>query len=248
MSSACPRLTCKAAGSLRRVPPSEPDSYGMLPDEMDRPSTFWERSPLCRVDPFEPNRVWFTIRTTGTHTVRALLLLLLLLLLPKTPPSVPTPRDCCYSCGWSPARHIATGAPLPCRIFQPNEFACPHPQGPFKFGRATYDATGATIQGPPECCSYTFNEASWGLNSKVNIRVRVCVHCCSKLPECCSCTYNEANLCGSAATHCVALHGALGRLLFANTGPALRPLPAVTQKGQVTSFTGGVSRSGLVIG
>jgi hypothetical protein len=51
-----------------------------------------------RVDPFEPNRVWFTIRTTGTHT------------------------------------------------------------GPFKFGRATYDATGATIQGPPECCSYTFNE------------------------------------------------------------------------------------------
>lgn len=85
MSSACPRLTCKAAGSLRRVPPSEPDSYGMLPDEMDRPSTFWERSPLCRVDPFEPNRVWFTIRTTGTHTVRALLLPLLLLLLPDAP-------------------------------------------------------------------------------------------------------------------------------------------------------------------
>ncbi|KAI7839161.1 hypothetical protein COHA_007051 [Chlorella ohadii] len=53
-----------------------------------------------RVDPYEPNRVWFTIRTTGTHT------------------------------------------------------------GPFKFGRATYEATGATIQGPPECCSYTFNEAS----------------------------------------------------------------------------------------
>lgn len=112
----------------------------------------------------------------------------------QTPLSVPTPRDCCYSCGWSQARHIATGAPLPCRIFQPNEFACPHPQGPFKFGRATYDATGATIQGPPECCSYTFNEASWGLNSKVDIRVRVCVHCCSRLPECCSCTYNEANL------------------------------------------------------
>lgn len=33
-------------------------------------------SPTCclyclarRVDPYEPNRVWFTIRTTGTHTV-----------------------------------------------------------------------------------------------------------------------------------------------------------------------------------
>ncbi|EFN53430.1 hypothetical protein CHLNCDRAFT_136655 [Chlorella variabilis] len=51
-----------------------------------------------RVDPYESNRVWFTIRTSGTHT------------------------------------------------------------GPFSFGRATYPATGATIQGPPECCSYTFNE------------------------------------------------------------------------------------------
>lgn len=27
-----------------------------------------------------------------------------------------------------------------------------------RFGRATYDATGVNIQGPPECCSYTFNE------------------------------------------------------------------------------------------
>ena len=51
-----------------------------------------------RVDPYEPNRVWFTIRTTGTHT------------------------------------------------------------GAFKFGRATYAATGSTIQGPPECCSYTFDK------------------------------------------------------------------------------------------
>jgi hypothetical protein len=55
--------------------------------------------PSPRVDPYERNRVWFTIRTSGTHT------------------------------------------------------------GPFKFGRATYEATGRTIQGPPECCSYTFNEA-----------------------------------------------------------------------------------------
>ena len=53
-----------------------------------------------RVDLYEPNRVWFTIRTTGTHT------------------------------------------------------------GPFSFGRATYAATGNTIQGPPECCSYTFNPVS----------------------------------------------------------------------------------------
>ncbi|KAL4853143.1 hypothetical protein ACK3TF_005837 [Chlorella vulgaris] len=52
-----------------------------------------------RVDPYEPNRVWFTIRTSGTHT------------------------------------------------------------GPFKFGKATYEATGVNIQGPPECCSYTFNSA-----------------------------------------------------------------------------------------
>lgn len=51
-----------------------------------------------RSDPYEKNRVWFTIRTSGTHT------------------------------------------------------------GPFKFGSATYNATGATIQGPPECCSYTFNK------------------------------------------------------------------------------------------
>jgi hypothetical protein len=58
--------------------------------------------PSPRVDPYERNRVWFTIRTSGTHT------------------------------------------------------------GPFKFGRATYEATGRTIQGPPECCSYTFNEVSGG--------------------------------------------------------------------------------------
>ena len=55
-----------------------------------------------RVDPYEPNRVWFTIRTTGTHT------------------------------------------------------------GAFKFGRATYAATGSTITGPPECCSYTFDKVNLG--------------------------------------------------------------------------------------
>lgn len=52
-----------------------------------------------QVDKFEPNRVWFFIRTSGTHT------------------------------------------------------------GAFKFGSDTYEATGKTIQGPPEVCSYTFNKA-----------------------------------------------------------------------------------------
>ena len=66
--------------------------------------SFPDQAPAAgrSVDPFEPNRVWFTIRTTGTH------------------------------------------------------------KGPIKFGRATYEATGANIQGPPECCSYTFNEVCCG--------------------------------------------------------------------------------------
>ncbi|KAL4425831.1 hypothetical protein ABPG75_009847 [Micractinium tetrahymenae] len=51
-----------------------------------------------QADKFEPNRVWFFVRTSGTHT------------------------------------------------------------GPFKFGNDTYEATGKTIQGPPELCSYTFNK------------------------------------------------------------------------------------------
>ncbi|KAL4445782.1 hypothetical protein ABPG77_008981 [Micractinium sp. CCAP 211/92] len=51
-----------------------------------------------QVDKFEPNRVWFFIRTSGTHT------------------------------------------------------------GAFKFGSDVYEATGKTIQGPPELCSYTFNK------------------------------------------------------------------------------------------
>lgn len=49
------------------------------------------------VDKYEPNRVWYFIRTTGTHL------------------------------------------------------------GAFKFGDTSYEATGSTIQGPPELCSYTFN-------------------------------------------------------------------------------------------
>lgn len=54
-----------------------------------------------QVDKYEANRVWFFVRTSGTHT------------------------------------------------------------GAFRFGNDTYEATGKTIQGPPEVCSYTFNKARW---------------------------------------------------------------------------------------
>ena len=110
-----------------------------------------------RVDPYEPNRVWFTIRTTGTHT------------------------------------------------------------GPFTFGRTSIPATGNTIQGPPECCSYTFNAVSGGLGCGAR---------------------GSSTVRPSLA--CPAWGGAR-----APPGTARRPLltnrmdPPALQEGKVTSFTGG---------